>query len=199
MKKELLLPGNFYHIFNRGNNSENIFLEERNYIYFLDLIKKYLLDISHIISFCLLKNHFHLLIQIKEEDKIPDKYVNKGPRIHLAFSNMFNAYTKAVNKAYSRNGSLFQEHFKRIRITDEIYLKQLIVYIHLNPVKHGFTDDFKDYKYSSYSSIVLDEETFIDKLYNLELFGDRDNYIFSHNEKLINYTGPIEAIENIDY
>lgn len=63
--------------------------------------------------------------------------------ISQCYSNFFNAYAKAINKSYDRTGCLFKERFSRIKITDETYLKSLIVYIHTNPTHHQFTDDFR--------------------------------------------------------
>lgn len=100
MKKDVFQPGAVYHLYNRGNNKEDIFIEERNYIYFLHLLKKYILPISEVYAYCLLKNHFHVALRIKEKEKLPEKYQEK---IHLPFSNLFNTYTKSINKAYERN------------------------------------------------------------------------------------------------
>ncbi len=57
--------GQYYHIYNRGNNRENIFIEERNYRYFLKLYAKYIEPIAHTYAYCLLRNHFHFLVRIK--------------------------------------------------------------------------------------------------------------------------------------
>ncbi len=198
MKQEPFLPDRFYHIYNRGNNRENIFIEEKNYHYFLNLLKKYISPIAHVLSYCLLKNHFHLLVQIKSEEEIPEKYLKNGIKIHLAFSNMFNAYTKAINKAYNRTGSLFQEHLHRIRITDDRYLKQVIVYIHLNPLKHKFSDNFSNYEYSSYNSIISSKQTNLYRNYVLDLFEDKDNFVYCHYETGIKYDGLMSIIDETD-
>lgn len=135
MNYEPLIEGNYYHIYNCGNNKENIFIEERNYAYFLILLKKHVLPCSDVLAFCLLKNHFHLLVYLKENFETKT--------ISQCYSNFFNAYAKAINKTYDRTGSLFKDRFSRIKITDETYLKSLIVYIHTNPTHHQFTDDFR--------------------------------------------------------
>lgn len=62
--------GKYYHIFNRGNNYENIFNESSDFLRFLELIDIYILSVSEIYSWVLLKNHFHLLVRIKEESEI---------------------------------------------------------------------------------------------------------------------------------
>lgn len=125
-----------------------------------------------IYAYCLMDNHFHLLIIIKDDGEI----------VTQALSNLFNAYAKAFNKANNRTGSLFEKHFKRIRINDENYLRQLIVYIHLNP-KHHFDVDFSNFKFSSYKAYLSDKETKLERVKVLELFGDRENFIFTHQQK----------------
>jgi putative transposase len=178
MKQDFFEPGFVYHIFNRGNNLENIFIEEKNYIFFLSLLKKYISPAAEIYAYCLLKNHFHLALRIKDIELLPDKLKQKP---YLAFSNMFNAYSKAINKAYNRHGSLFQEHLHRIRVQDEEYLMQLIAYIHLNPIKHKFADDFKSYRYSSYQAYISKKTTSVEKSYVMSLFGDIANFEYWHD------------------
>uniref|UniRef100_UPI00404AA2C8 transposase n=1 Tax=Flavobacterium sp. TaxID=239 RepID=UPI00404AA2C8 len=195
MKNEKFEYDTFYHFYNRGNNKQNIFFEDRNYTFFLNLISKYLLDVSEIYCFCLLKNHFHLIIRIKDKSEINEKYHNK---IHLPFSNMFNAYTKAINKAYERSGSLFQEHPKRIKIENEKYLMNLLLYIHLNPVKHKISDNFKNYPYSSFKIYISNKPTNLKRDYGLELFGGKENFIFQHHESKIIYEGILKEIDEYD-
>jgi REP element-mobilizing transposase RayT len=188
MKIETLESGHFYHIYNRGNNSEMIFFEEKNYHYFLQLLNKYIVPIGEIYAYCLLKNHFHFLIRLKEENKISyDDFVfstiNKPKSIDPSrqFSHFFNAYTQAVNKQYCRTGSLFEKPFERKRITDEKYLRQAILYIHNNPVKHGLVSKVEYYKWSSYRAILSNSISAVRKKEVLELFGDQENFVFSHN------------------
>ncbi len=142
MKQDIFEHGVVYPVFKRGNNKEDIFKEEKNYVYFLSLLQKYVLPVAEIYAYCLLKNHFHLVVRIKDVDLLENEYKEKP---YLGFSNHFNAYAKSINKMYNRTGSLFQEHLHRKRVEDDEYLRQLIAYVHLNPVKHEFTDDFRNY------------------------------------------------------
>lgn len=170
MKYEPIISEQYYHIYNCGNNREDIFIEEQNYPYFLEQLKKHIIPVAHILSYCLLKNHFHLLINTKNvEDK----------KISQAFSNFFNAYAKAINKKYGRKGSLFQRKFQRKRIDSEDYLRKLAVYINLNPVIHGFCEDYKDYKHSSYNALVSDRPTSLERAFVIDLFDDRENFKYS--------------------
>ncbi|WP_034259390.1 transposase [Aequorivita capsosiphonis] len=181
MKQDFIELGATYHIFNRGNNRENIFIEDKNYTYFLQLLKKHIIPIADIYAYCLLKNHFHLLLRIKDENDISIRYKD---RPYQPFSNMFNAYSKAINKAYSRSGSLFQEHLKRKRIKDEKYLTQVLGYIHLNPVKHGFTQDFKTYIYSSFKAYSSNKHSNIDSETIFELI-DKESFEYWHHQSVM--------------
>jgi putative transposase len=192
-KTEILEPGYFYHIYNRGNNRENIFIQDSNYLYFLKLYYKHINNIADTYCYCLLKNHFHILIRVK--DNIPES----ATRIVQPFSNFFNAYSKSINKTYHRTGRLFEERFERKRITNESYLRQVIVYIHLNPLKHNFTSDFSQYMHSSYNTILSDKQTNLKKDEVIRLFDDIDNFIYCHNERFIRYENIIKEIDSDDY
>jgi len=179
MKYEPLIANNYYHIFNQGNNGEDIFIDEMNYSYFLNLLKKHIIPVANIFSYCLLKNHFHLLIRTK--DITDDKIISK------AFSNLFNAYAKAINKKYNRSGSLFRDRFKRIKVTDEKYLKQLIVYINLNPIYHNFCSNLNNYKHSSYLSLISKKETLLNRKDVICFFDNIDNFIYHLKSKKMNF------------
>ncbi|MBD0723587.1 hypothetical protein B6A10_00170 [Flavobacterium sp. L1I52] len=172
MKIEILERESYYHIYNRGINSTLIFFNEENKSFFLRQLNKYLTNKISIFAYCLMDNHFHLIIRLNKEEK----------EVTQAFSNFFNSYVKAVNKENDRTGSLFEKHFKRIKLQDENYLKQLILYVHLNP-KHHLDANFKEYKFSSYQAFISNKETRIKREEVLDLFGGIENFIFCHNQK----------------
>lgn len=171
------LPNQIYHVYNRGNNREDIFLEDRNYDYFLELYQKYLTPIADTLSFCLLPNHFHFGIQMKSAEVLAR---NKPP--HRCFANMMISYTKSINKAYYRRGSLFEKHLKRRLVTTDAYLQTLIVYIHRNPETHGFTKDFRRWPYSSYRMIENETGTLVRCESVLDWFGSVENFRHAHNQ-----------------
>ena len=187
MQIEKIEFGRFYHIFNRGNNSQDIFFVEENYSYFLKLLAKYINPISEVYCYCLLRNHFHLLLRIKDvEDLVFSDFqfsTVEKPKIFdpsRQFSHFFNAYTLAINKRCSRSGSLFEKPFERKIIEDENYLKQLILYIHNNPKHHGVVENIKEYKWSSYPTILSESPTKIQRDKVLEYFDDRENFNLCH-------------------
>ena len=153
------------------------------------------MPIADIYAYCLLKNHFHIVLRIKDKNELPEKFKEK---IHLPFSNLFNSYSKSINKAYNRTGSLFQEHLQRNRIENEEYLKQLILYVHLNPVKHKFAKQFEAYLHSSYRSYMSDKPTSVDRDFILNLFEDVENFKFCHDERRLVYEGVISDINIMD-
>lgn len=135
------LSGEYYHIYNRGNSKQNIFHEEKDYAYFVDLLLHLNTErriamreirgpadkeemIISIGAFCLMPNHFHILIK-QEKDSGITKFMQK----------VSTAYVMYYNKKYKRTGSLFEGKFKSKYAGEDRYLKYLFSYIHLNPLK----------------------------------------------------------------
>ena len=171
--------GTFYHIFNRGNNHENIFFQERNYAYFMELWWKHTFQIAETFAFCLLKNHFHVAVFIKGRADLSG--LNLKPPSQY-FANFFNAYTRGVNNATGRSGALFERPFERIPVTNDKYLMQLIVYIHQNPQKPKFVENFQDWNYLSYHELVGNAPTRLQRDKVIELFGSKEDFIRIHQE-----------------
>lgn len=187
-----LVPGMYYHIYNRGNNSENLFLEKRNYPYFLSLYQKHIAPVTDTFAYCLLRNHFHVAGRIKTEDEYLE-YLKQTSQVSettkkfnpsQAFSNFFNAYAKSINKGYGRTGSLFQERFGRIPVTSDAYFMTLIFYIHYNPQKHGFVEDFRDWQWSSYHALIGTDETKLKRDEVLNMFGGLKGFEEFHQTKM---------------
>lgn len=171
MKLEILENNKIYHIYNRGINSEIIFLSDENKRYFLKLFLKHTQNIVETFAYCLMDNHFHFVIKVNNEKKVTQ-----------AFSNLFNAYAKAFNKQNHRTGSLFEKHFKRIQIVNDEYLKNVIQYIHLNP-KHHLDVNYKNFIFSSYQTILSDKPTNLLRNEIIKLFENIDNFIYCHDFK----------------
>ena len=188
MRQIPIEEGNFYHIYNRGNNSIDLCFDTENYLHFLRLYEKYINPIAETYAWCLMKNHFHILVYIKEFSEIdPSKLeyssTDKPKAISASkqFSNLFNAYTLAINKRYKRTGSLFEKNFKRKIVTNENYFKKLIFYIHNNPVHHHFTDSIIEYPWTSYGTILSEKPSKLKRERVLEMFGDIENFRYYHS------------------
>ena len=185
MTQQPLEYGVTYHIYNQGNNGETIFPEERNYKYFMQLYGKYIAPIADTFAYCLLRNHFHFLIRIKDETDLPGFQNLEGLKLkppYRYFSNFFNAYTKAFNKSYERPGSLFEKNFKRKPVTNDTYFTTLITYIHHNPQTHGLIDDYRDWPYSSYPALIGRKVTRLARDEVLGWFDDRQGFVNCHDD-----------------
>ncbi len=175
----------YYHFHNRGNNKENLFVEDANYQYFLKLMVKYLTPIVDFYAYCLLPNHFHLVFKIKDKKELPKEYQTAKRKLHLPFSNFFNAYTKAFNKKYDRTGSLFKKHPTKHSINTEDYWRNSILYVNTNPDHHGIAE-FSTYNYSSYKALISQKPTLLKREEVINLFDDVENFKYIHKAKIIN-------------
>ena len=177
-----LQPGCFYHIYARGNNRENLFFEERNYEYFINLYVRHIPPVADTYSYCLMRNHLHLFVRIKDEEETLE--VSKTFRVFdeasRAFGNLFNAYAKAINKAYNRTGSLFEHPFGRKAITENSHFTWLVAYIHQNPQKHGFVADFRQWPYSSLRALNSSDPTFLNRKDIHSWFGGHEGLLSLH-------------------
>jgi putative transposase len=197
MKKNIppLQPGAYYHIYNRGVNRENLFKEERNYPYFLRKYEQYVSPVAETYAYCLLKNHFHILIRTKPESDLrvlrkasleatPSltavEEVDCSKILSNAFASLFKSYAQSINKAHGRTGALFEEPFRRIEVKSNAYFSKLVHYIHMNPQTHGFVDDFKVYPHSSFAALLSEKDTRLFRNEVLEWFGGRLNFKAFH-------------------
>ncbi|MCY7286353.1 MAG: transposase [Cyanobacteria bacterium CAN_BIN43] len=132
-------PDHYYHLYNRGNDRNPIFFERENYLHFLRLVRRHLIEQTlDVLAYCLMPNHYHLLVRCKTD------------AVSGAMQRLSMAYTKAMNRRFNRVGSLFQGQFQAIVVDSEEYLSHLTRYIHLNPVKAGIVAYPKDWEFSSY-------------------------------------------------
>lgn len=196
-----LLPGRTYHIYNHSNGDDLLFREGKNYIFFLEKYRKYIAPVADTFAYCLMPNHFHVLLRIKEPEEIVaafhvrsyDKYIGlttgkeKEEFISLfaskQFSNLFSSYTQSFNKVYERRGSLFIKNFKRKQVEDEAYLKKLVNYIHFNPVRHGFVLKPEKWDFSSYKIILSDKPTWLNREEVIAWYDDMTNFKYSHRKE----------------
>lgn len=196
--------GKYYHIYNRGNNRENLFIEARNYRLFLELYAKYIVPVADTFAYALLRNHFHFIIRVKTVEEqlntlLAKKTVDPSqpvcnqqeitsgkaalPKLlhpSRQFAHLFNAYARTFNNTYRRTGTLFQQPFGRIEITSDRYFRQLVIYIHRNPYKHGFVKDFREWPYSSFHTLLSRKKTLLHRDEVLAWFDNQQGFEFSH-------------------
>lgn len=177
---QALENGYYYHIYNRGINSDILFKEKSNYEHFLRLYDIHINPIAETYAWCLMKNHFHFLVRIKDIQEITTE---KKILPSQSFSNLFNAYTKAYNKSYNRHGALFERPFRRKQISFDNYFQNVITYIHNNPVHHKICEHPINYPWSSYIICISDKPTKLKRQEVISVFNDVDNFKYIHEQK----------------
>jgi REP element-mobilizing transposase RayT len=163
-----------------------MFQNDDNYRFFVQQYDFYLSAIVDTYAYCLLGNHFHLLIRVKEDLTTFQKLSNLkelGPHqmVSHQFRKFFQSYAMAFNKQQNRTGTLFQTPFKRAWVDTDQYFTQLVYYIHANPQLHGLTDDFREWKWSSYDRILIDKPSKLKKQEVIDWFGNVNEYKEFHS------------------
>lgn len=134
-----------YHIINRGNQKQSIFIDDNDFITFLELLRHYKRKFGFkLYAYCLMPNHFHMVIQLKDSQKLS-----------LTMQSLSQTYTIAFNKKYNKTGHLWQARFKSMCIQMDTYFIDCINYIENNPVRGGLATSPRNYPWSSYSERVF--------------------------------------------
>ncbi len=131
-------PGYYYHVISRGQRKETLFFSPVDYSAFVKFLKEVLADTDiELSAYCLMKNHFHLLLK-RNEDPLYD------------FMHRLNLkYALYLNHKYKFSGYVFQGRFKSFIVLNNDYLVNLVLYIHNNPVKDSITAEEEEFNYSS--------------------------------------------------
>lgn len=190
-----------YHVFNRTNNREKLFLSDENRHFFLRKYTQHLSAYLDTFCWCLLPNHFHFLVRVKASEKIlttikkiasrdlsltekkfQEQECTLNELIVHGFKRFFQSYSLSFNKVHKRNGNLFYKPFKRVAVEKETHFTQAVVYVHANPVRHGLLKDFKAYKWSSWQTLIADGETQLLRKELWDWFGNKESFIKTHEE-----------------
>ena len=122
---------------------------------------------------------------------LPNQQKTTHDIVSHQFRKFFQSYAMAFNKEQNRIGTLFQTPFKRVRVENENYVRELACYINTNALKHNLVKDFRDWKWSSFQNTISNKDTKLLKEELISYFGDIDNFIYCHLE----YGSKIESIE----
>jgi len=170
--------GHLYHIFNRGNNSQKLFFTRDNYFFFLEKIKTHITPHADILAWCLMPNHFHLMVhvnrlQIELSEQVTSSHpISKMRSFNNSIAIILRSYTRAIQKQENMHGSLFQAKTKALCLTqtngispawfqskygamihvddpEKAYPQVCFDYIHANPVKDGLVKRITDWEFSS--------------------------------------------------
>lgn len=201
--KALLMPNTIYHVFNHAVGSDNLFRHPDDYIRFLTTLPYYTRYFCDVQAYCLMPNHVHLLIRICSRTEMMNRAINEPTNrlkridktrflsdeevsrfLSVSLGRAFSSHAQYINHRYDRMGNLFISNFKRKPVTDEAYYRNVVKYIHLNPVNHGFTSAMSDWAYSSYLSLRFMPE---DQRKHSELmmnFGGFASFVDAHDDSI---------------
>lgn len=179
----LFEKNHIYHIYNQGNNRQKVFFKRENYLFFLTKMNEYLLPYCDILAWCLMPNHFHWMVYVRETKSGIDSIAQDHPvnghderNLNDSIAILLRSYTRAINKQNDSSGSLFRQKTKadcitnpqevspsyynlsfgtliRLHDPDKEYPQACFNYIHINPVKAKLVKNAEDWEFSSYPDI----------------------------------------------
>jgi len=202
----------FYHIYNRSSNDRNIFTNKWGYNFFLDKYQHYFSLYFDTYAYCLLPNHYHFLVKVKNEKEIlpylesmeRTKAINLYLRgqdsinslIEDQFRRFHSSYALKHNIKNRTRGQLFVNRHKRVVQDTTAKIEYLLCYIHHNPIHHNFHTNFTDWPYSSYLDYLNEDNRIIDVEAGLNIMGGFDRFLMIHDQFKFEKFRDIEKIGN---
>ena len=191
-----LLPNHTYHLFSRAVGSEKLFIEPKNYLFFLNKLKLHTSSVCSFYCYSLLPNHFHLMVRIHEEGILIQHFEEVKKKQYQAdkhdisdfvmerFSNFLNSYTKSFNKVYNRKGALFIDYMKRSQVRCDEDFTAFVWYVHKNVVHHSLAKKIGEWTFDSYNTMLSEAPTVLLRQDILDWFGDKEAYIKFHQQEI---------------
>lgn len=150
-----LIENEIFHIYNQGNNKQQLFFQERNYHYFLHLVEKFIVPVCDIFAYCLMPNHFHFLIYCNEKSVVKIKHGgNEITQLSNGFRKLQSSFALAINKQENRTGSIFRQNTKAKIVSQHNYATTCFHYIHQNPLRANLVNKLSDWHHSSYPEYI---------------------------------------------
>lgn len=178
-----------YHVYNRSN--ETVFYNRKNYIFFIQKIRDYILPFAHVLAYCIMPNHFHLILTVKAEGvRFSEKKKREDMQLlPQAIGTVLSSYTQALNKQQQgRRGSLFA-HNTKAKILNESkddYALNCFMYVHQNPKLAGLVDKIEDWEFSSFPDYIEKRNgTLVNKQLALDTFQLEMNQIYGLTYKIL--------------
>lgn len=184
-KPRIHYPGCVYHVMLRGNAGDTIFFSDKDRLYFYSLLNESVYRYGYRMhAFCLMNNHVHFALQV---GNIP---------LSKIIQNIAFRYARYINKQQMRIGHLFQGRYKAILVDSNVYIKDLVRYIHLNPARAKMVSSIMDYRWSSHQAYLGYEHLpWITTNWILSFFSENKSLAIEQYQKFILADG-YESLEN---
>lgn len=152
--------GAIYHLIGRGVGKRDIFLDAQDYAFFLDTLEAVKVQVPFLLhAFCLMPNHFHLLLQVVQDTT------------QAVMQKLLTRYAVRFKRRYGWVGHVFQGRYKAILCEKETYFMELLRYIHLNPVRAGLTKGPAEWAWSGHRDLVgMTDSSLLDLSLSLPVF-----------------------------
>ena len=165
-----LEPRNYYHLYNKAVSGREMFVVDSDCVRFLEKFNSYFEPYLNLVAYCLIPNHFHFLVQVKElsdltteslkkeKTKTSIKFLSGEGSYHDFLVDQFRRYMSShslyINKKHKLQGPLFLKKMKKVKVKSENKLFDLLCYIHHNPIHHGIVYEYDKWIYSSYNDYI---------------------------------------------
>ena len=191
-------PENIYHIYNQGNNQQLIFRTNEDYFIFLKMLREHVQTHVEVIAWCLMPNHFHLLVYTEERSCILMKQGGlEIENLTNGIRKLLSGYARIYNKRYQQTGSLFRQKTKAKNVAEsdwvvrqhynlQDYCSNCFSYIHQNPVLAGLVKNAGDWQFSSYLDYAsLRKGSLCNKVLATKYCGyEERDFVTQNNKKL---------------
>lgn len=198
--KHIFHEGLLFHVYNKVITEADLFRDNDDYWNFMERYTKYFSPYFKTYAYCLIPNHFHLLVKVRLEEKIKlsvAKENTNASRNYLdgskdlnsflenQFSRCFSGITIMYNNKYKRKGPLFKQGVKRVALNSYRTFDQQMHYIHQNPVHHYLVKNIEDWPYSSYQTYISNHKTQLPRKEVFKKFGGKESFIAFHQKPYI--------------
>ncbi|MFM7838321.1 MAG: transposase [Chitinophagaceae bacterium] len=178
------VQGREYHIFNRCVEGQLLFYTRENYEFFLRKFQQYISPVFVVRAWCLLPTHFHFFGEVSVPEGLLWR-LSSGSGIDqyltCQFKNFFLSYVQALKKRQGIQTNILAQKYKHREINSDRDRTNLYYYLHHNPLRHGVSQDWEGYLWSSYRQIALGERGLADVRAAWEWFGGREEFIQEHH------------------
>ncbi len=178
--RSLFTADNYFHVFQKAENGKFLFPSDECQQIFYNALQKVITPYADILGYCLLPDHYHLLIKVKKEKFRRNGYPNISQMLALNLSRFIKNYNFWVNREYGLRGRLLRPFPNTTQVKDKDKLKEILTGIHLNPLYHKVSMNPMEYKGSSYKKILNKSSNSIKAEEAIECYGNVNDFIQHH-------------------
>lgn len=164
-----MFPSQFYHVYNRGNHRQRVFVCEEDYLSFLEKWLRFIHPVAETWAYALPSNHFHSVVRIREETLVEE--------VGKAFTKFFNSFARVLQNRHGYSGALFKRPYQREILEDDDRLRWTVGYVLTNVTHHNPNEDYRLFKWSSYGAMISEKPTRIPRERIFRLYSGKEEML----------------------